>query len=111
MSAPAYVVRWPYQGDKPAPGHDAESLTQWLECVADGRAVFTGGVGDGHEPEDMCLGRDLDEFVEELNRVAAERAALLAAAKRTLAIHEDVACSCAGCGDLRAAIAKAEGES
>jgi hypothetical protein len=35
---------------------------------------------------------------------------LLAAAHRALAIHEDAACSCRGCADLRVAIAMAEGK-
>lgn len=38
----------------------------WLEDTRDHRAVWV----DGHEPEDMCLGRDLDDFVHALNAEA-----------------------------------------
>lgn len=44
-------------------------------------------------------------------RLIAAAPDLRAAAEKALAVHEDVGCSCRGCAALRAALAKARGES
>lgn len=91
MSDPAYVVRWPHEGARKAPSvrgtYRESENAQWLERVADGAEIFYGGIGYGHEPEDLLLGRDLDDFVDELNRVAAQRDALFAACE---ALHDAI---------------------
>lgn len=114
---PHYVIHWPHEGAPTAPssrgGFDEKdrSFTPWLERVEDGVEIFCGGVGDGHEPEDMCLGRDLNVLVDELNRVA-ELAAQRAEAFRLL---EDACDALDAVGRpfvrARAAIAKARGQS
>lgn len=61
---------------------------------------FYSGLGD---PPDTRV------TAEDLKAVIDERHALLEAATKALAIHEDVACSCVGCAALRSAIKKARG--
>lgn len=61
---------------------------------------FYSGLGD---PPDTRV------TAEDLKAVIDERHVLLEAAKKALATHEDVACTCAGCAALREAIKKARG--
>lgn len=61
-----FVVRWPHEGAAPSPIGDDGA---WLEDTANGECIFSGDM----EPEDACLGRDLDVFVDSLNGVENER--------------------------------------
>lgn len=77
-----FVVRWPHQGDKANPLGDEG---QWLEDTASGEVVY----GHQGEPEDMCLGRDLDVFVDSLNGVDAERQRAIARAEKAEAERDE----------------------
>jgi len=58
-----YVVV--YSADEPCPWEqDENEHFFWLKEVSAGRCVW---VDRNHEPEDMSLGRDLSDFVYELN--------------------------------------------
>ena len=61
----------------------AEPAT-WLEDTANGECIF---VNDRMQPEDACLGRDLDVFVDSLNGVAAELTRAKAALQQVTEQH------------------------
>ncbi len=101
MSAPKtkgpFVVRWPHEpGFVPFPEahEDRDAEAPWLEDSRDGTYVWAD-VHDHHQPEDMCLGRDLNDFVDALNIEANQRDALKATVKTLLAELESIRAYCA----------------
>lgn len=84
----AFVIRWPHlPGFVPSPDPGDPANATWLEDTRDGSCVWTDNY-DCHQPEDMCLGRDLDAFVYNLNAEAALVASLEAQVASLLVIAE-----------------------
>jgi hypothetical protein len=70
--AERFIVRWPHNGDPVSPWQllekNPDTFQQWLEDTETGECITEGTM----EPEDACLGRDLDDFVSWMNSLAAD---------------------------------------